>query len=375
MRTILSSTIRGNRQQLDAALVFFPRSLLLGIACLALLAQTATGAGSEKSETRSDQHPDLSGTYDTATLTPLVRPEQYGDRQSLTVEEAEAFTQRWLDNLARDSTPSDPNRDAPPEGGVGIYVPEFEGAAGKVGGYNAFYVDIGDNTFQIDGKYRTSIIVEPENGRLPPLTEAGRRQRQEQSVFRHENTGTAWWLDLEVGPYDHPELRPLGERCILSRGRSGPPMLPAMYNNLKRIVQTEDSVVIVAEQMHDARIIPLNVDRDPEAPPKWMGDSVGRWEDNTLVVETTNFIESTGDPSMRRERRVEERFRRLDDQTLLYRFTVWDPLLEEPWTGEQPWPATDHKMYEYACHEGNYSFPGILGGARLLEREAKQLDR
>ena len=176
---------------------------------------------------------------------------------------------------------------------------------------------------------------------------------------------------MNVGPYDDPELRPLAERCILSRNRSGPPTLPAMYNNLKTIVQTEDHVMILAEQMHDARIIRLNAEPGSADLPRWMGDSVGHWERDTLVVETTNFLESTGDTSTTRVKRVTERFSRIEGGALLYQFTVHDPSFAEPWSGEYPWPATKAKLYEYACHEGNYSFGGILRGARLLEDEAQ----
>ena len=318
---------------------------------------------------RADGRPDLSGTYDTATLTPLVRPAQYGDRLSLSEEEAAAIADHWRSNFEKDHQPSDPDREAPPEGGVGIYAPEFTGAAGKVGGYNAFFVDIGENAFQIDGEYRTSIITQPVDGQRPPLSEEGQRRRAETAAFRHENTGTAWWLDLESGPYDDPELRPLAERCILSRGRSGPPSLPAMYNNLKTIVQTDDHVVILVEQMHDARIIRMNAEHGPL--PKWMGDSVGRWDGDVLVVDTTNFRESTSDSRTTAELRVVERFTPRDDGSLLYRFTVEDPLYAAPWSGEYPWPATEHRLYEYACHEGNYSFGGIMRGARVLEEEAQ----
>ncbi len=335
---------------------------------LLLSALALTVAGTAVAQTK---RPDLSGMYDTATLTPLVRPPQFGDRLVLTAEEAQNITEHWQTNLAKDYAPSDPNREAPPEGGVGIYAPEFTGAAGKVGGYNAFFVDIGDGTFELDGEFRTSIITEPKNGQRPPLSELGQRIHRETEPYRHENTGTAWWMHLGEGPYDDPELRPLQERCLLSRSRSGPPTLPAMYNNLKRVLQTDTHLMILAEQIHDARIIPLNVERDENAPPEWMGQSIGRWEGDTLVVETTNFLETKSDRRTRRDLRVVERFSRMSDEALLYSFTVYDPRHTEPWSGEYPWPATTHKLYEYGCHEGNYSFGGILRGARLLEGEAK----
>ena len=343
-------------------------SLLVAFSFSILFASVGLAEEGADMPRRPDGKPDFTGTYDTATLTPLARPAQYGERLELTPEEARAVAEHWQGNLAKDYQPSDPNREAPPAGGTDIYVPEFTAAAGKVGGYNAFYVDIGEGTFQIDGKYRTSIIVDPPNGRLPEPSEAGARMRAASAPFRHENTGTAWWMDLDYGPYDDPELRPLGERCILFRTRSGPPTVPAMYNNLKRIVQTDDYVMILAEQVHDARIIRLNDKHHPL--PKWMGDSVGHFEGDTLVVETTHFLESTGDRRTLRDLHVVERFSRLDDGTLLYKFTVDDPHYKEPWTGEYPWPAANGRLYEYACHEGNYALGGILRGARLLEQEA-----
>ena len=158
-------------------------------------------------------------------------------------------------------------------------MPEFEGAAGGVGGYNAFYVDIGESNFKIDGKYRTSIITSPDNGKLPPMSDAGRARMMQQAGQFRKNTGTAWWVGMEQGPYDDPELRPLAERCILGFGSTaGPPALPVMYNNLKRIVQTDDYVMILNEMNHDARVIRLNADHAPASVKKWLGDSVGHWE-------------------------------------------------------------------------------------------------
>ncbi|MEZ5557953.1 MAG: hypothetical protein R3E86_05325 [Pseudomonadales bacterium] len=354
---------------------FFEATLLAG----SMLAVAATAAaGTADIPRRPDGRPDLTGTYNVATLTPLQRPRELGDRLTLTDEEAKALAEKWQANLAKDATPSDPNREAPPEGGVDVYVPEFSGAAGKVGGYNAFFVDIGDNAFKLDGKWRTSIITQPENGRLPAISDAGKQRMAAHPTLRyrgHENTGTAWWIDLEVGPYDDPELRPVSERCLLGFGSTaGPPALPVMYNNLKRIVQSDDSVMILNEMNHDARIIRLNAEHPPAEIRKWMGDSVGHWEGDTLVVETTNF-RSDDDLMASPERRVIERFSRIDGDTLRYQFTVEDPnTWVEPWSGEYPWPAAagDERVYEYACHEGNHSFAGILRGARVLESDAEQ---
>jgi len=325
------------------------------------------GSGSDIPR-RPDGRPDLSGTYDIATLTPVERPLEYGDKLTLSEEEAAEIGTREMQMRALRNQPSDPDREAPPEGGDGS-----EGAAGNVGGYNTFWIDRGEGAFRIDGRWRTSIIVDPPNGRLPPLSEEGRQRAARAAPFARANAndGAAWWIDLEVGPYDDPELRPLQERCLLSRGRGGPPALPALYNNLKRIVQTDDHVLILVEQIHDARIIRLDAEHGPPEMRRWMGDSVGHWEGDTLVVDTVGFKTAPTGLDISEDLHVVERFTRIDGETLLYRFTVEDPRYTAPWSGEYVWPSTGDKLYEYACHEGNYSFGNILRGARVLERDAR----
>ena len=322
----------------------------------------------------ADGRPDLSGVYDIATLTPLQRPKEFGDNLYLTPEEA-AKAKSLADDLVQsiieeDSKPSDPNRGAPPVGGDGS-----PGAAGNVGGYNAFWIDPGSDGFVVDGKYRTSIIHDPPNGQLPQLTAAGQANAMGVLSLFGENTGEAWWMkqNRPVGPYDDPEIRPLGERCLLGFGStSGPPMLPVLYNNVKRIVQTPDHVMILNEMVHDARIIRLNSEHGPAEVRKWMGDSIGWWDGDTLVVETKHFRDKSGLYifGASADLHVVERFRRVDADTLSYNFTVTDPTSwEEPWSGEYPWPAADVSVYEYACHEANYALGNILRGARLLEAD------
>ena len=330
--------------------------------------------------------PDLSGTYDIATLTPLQRPAKFGERLTLTAEEsavvraepngivqvfglAPAGSDERNERTATDA--SDPDRQAPPVGGDGS-----AGAAGNVGGYNTFWVDRGNGAVQIDGAWRTSIITSPRNGRRPPLTQPARAAQAARAAFFRPNTGTAWWLENDLdasGPYDDPELRPLAERCLLGFGStSGPPMLPVLYNNLKKIVQTEDHVMIFVEMVHDARIVRMDREHLPSDIRRWLGDSVGHWEGDTLIVDTTNFNDSPGLGGASRNLHVIEEFTPLDADTLLYRFTVDDPTIwTEPWTGEYVWPATDERIYEYACHEANYSLGGILRGARLLEDDVR----
>ena len=353
------------------------------VASLVLLPSTAAAQRSGSDIPRTpDGRPDLSGTYDTATLTPVQRPAKFGDRLHLSEEElavarsqptgivqvfglGPAGSDERSDRTATEA--SNPDREAPPVGGDGS-----AGAAGNVGGYNTFWIDRGTGAFQIDGQWRTSIITSPQNGRRPPLTPTARAAMVERAAFFRPNTGTAWWLETDLdapGPYDDPELRLLAERCLLGFGStSGPPMLPVLYNNLKKIVQTEDHVMILAEMVHDARIVRMNQDHAPPEIRSWLGDSVGHWEGDTLVVDTTNFTDSPGLGRASRELHVIERFTRTDRDVLLYRFTVDDPTVwTEPWSGEYVWPSTDERVYEYACHEANYSLGGILRGARLLE--------
>ncbi|MEQ9451989.1 MAG: hypothetical protein RJQ07_10440 [Pseudomonadales bacterium] len=310
---------------------------------------------------------DLSGTYDVATLTPLQRPPHFGDNLYLTPEQAEqlaaADRQRELDDLKQ----SDPNREAPPEGGDGS-----AGAAGNVGGYNAFWIDNGDQAFTVDGKFRTSIITAPADGRQPEMTLVGAAKLAERRKMRRPNSGTAWWLAEEgPGPYDNPEMRPLAERCLLGFGPvAGPPMLPALYNNVKRIIQTDEYVMIMAEMVHDVRVVRMNAEHRPDSVRTWLGDSIGWWEGDTLVVETTNFKDQPALYNASSNLKVTEHFKRIDKDTLHYSFTVEDPTVwEEPWSGDYPWPATDEKLFEYACHEGNYALGNIMRGARILEQD------
>jgi len=315
--------------------------------------------------------PDLSGTYDIATLTPLTRPAKFGERLALTAEEARVIERQEAAIVAARNQKSDPNRSAPPVGGDGS-----QGPAGNVGGYNSFWVDRGTGAFQIDGKFRTSIITSPANGQLPAMTPEAIKKARERAKYNRPNDGVAFWIKegLKPGPYDDPELRPLAERCLLAFGTSsGPPMLPVMYNNLKRIVQTNDTVMILNEMVHDARIIRINGKHEPPEIRRWMGDSIGRWEGATLVVDTTNFNDTPALFSATRDLHVVERFSRIDAKTLRYQFTVEDPnVWTKPWSGEILFPATDQRGFEYACHEGNYSFEGILKGARILEKEVEK---
>ncbi len=312
-------------------------------------------------------HPDLSGTYDGATLTPLTRPEEFGDNRYLTKEEAERITAtaRAMNEAA--AAASDPNRGAPPAGGDGS-----GGAAGNVGGYNAFWIDRGDEVFAIDGKFRTSVIIDPPNGQLPSYTPRGQQTMAALigGVVR-KNEGVAWWVDQEgPGPYDNMEQRNNAERCLASFS-GAVPSIPSLYNNFKRVIQTEDTVMILIEMIHDARIVRMNGEHLPSHMRSWLGDSIGRWDGDTLVIETTNFFpNSLGYMGGTEEMYVTERLTPMEDGNLLYNFTVDDPgHWTEPWTGEYVWQASTDKVYEYACHEGNYALGNIMRGARILEQD------
>ncbi|HVS61985.1 MAG TPA: hypothetical protein VMT85_00650 [Thermoanaerobaculia bacterium] len=341
----------------------------LALLTLAMPAAARTGAGSDQIPRMANGRPDLSGTYDIATLTPLARPAEYGERLALTEEEAREIAERQAAAVAAGDRASDPDREAPPEGGDGS-----SGAAGNVGGYNSFWIARGDDAFMLDGKYRTSILVDPPNGQYPPMTEeAQTEQRARFRSFRRGNDGEAWWIDQENGPYDDPEIRGNNERCLLGFGATaGPPTLPNyFYNNMKRIVQTEDHVMILAEMVHDARIIRIADQHDPPEIRKWLGDSIARWEGDELVIETVHFRDTPSFSRGSRDMKVTERISRIDADTLRYKFTIEDPTVwTAPFSGEMPWPEIDEKVYEYACHEGNYALGNVLRGARLLEAEA-----
>lgn len=288
--------------------------------------------------------PDLQGTWNIATVTMLERGDQFNGKLVITPEEA-ARIGATGDSYLEDLTAAD-------------------GDEPDVGGYNTFWMDPGERMAEINGEIRTSIIVNPENGKLP-WSQEGRR-----AMFAGRQN--------PLGPYGGPEARPLGERCMVGFGSSGgPPMLPVLYNNHSQIVQTPDYVMILAEMNHDARIIRLRDSAHLENQSKWLGDSIGWYEGDTLVVETTNFHpQQSFRASLRHfifvspDAKVTERFTRLSEDKILYRFTVDDPkVYTQPWTGELPMNLAEDKIYEYACHEGNYALPGILAGARKEEVE------
>ena len=320
-----------------------------------------------------DGRPDLQGNWTNATITPL---ERLRPNTPLVITEEVAQDEETKTRAAVEfrEQPSDPNRAAPPVGGELRKSPNAEptylervwqGGAGVVGGYNSFWIDPGDRVLRVDGQPRSSMIIDPKNGRIPPYTEAARARMAKAAEIRKS----------QGGEFDHPELRPLGERCITSFGNNaGPPMLPNYYyNNSYTIVQSKDTVVILTEMVHDARIVRINGTHPPAALRKWFGDSIGRWEGDTLVIETTNFHPNHGFRGAWEHLKVTERLTRRDQNTINYRFTVEDPTtFTAPFTGELVFNAMapGEMVYEYACHEANYGLEGVMSGARAQEREA-----
>ena len=353
------------------------RFLVLTGTCAAAIAIVAVAPVRMAGQARSpiprtpDGHPDLSGMYDLAMLTPLERPARLpavlSDAEAAKLERDIAIQEQ------KARAPIRGEREAPPKGGDGSIGP-----AGNVGGYNTFWIDRGTHYSIVDGQKRSSIVVDPPDGRVPPLTAEARRRAASRLGAAARPTSDASESRVPglepPGSYDDPERRPLGERCLLGFGStSGPPVLPNyFYNNLHQIVQTPDTVVIHTEMVHDARIVRMDAPHLPAAIRKWMGDSVGHWEDDTLVVDTTNVTEETRYRGSTAGLHVVERFTRVDGRSLKYRFTIEDSATwATPWTGEYTWPMTEERMFEYACHEANYALGGILSGARLREKEMK----
>ena len=349
---------------------------LISLTALPMAGQVKNTAANPALRRTPDGHRDLQGTYDLATMTPPER--QSGDPPFLTKDQAEALQKAERERRDKDNQPLDPNRPPPPVGGDTSAPHSFfealeKAGGGAVGGYNRFWLNQGAAYTVVDGQIRTSIVVDPQDGRVPPYNEVAHKRlaaarATPTSTAPERQDGTA----EPPGAYDNPEQRPLSERCLLGFGStSGPPALPDyFYNDLHQIVQTPDSIMILSEMVHDARIVRMNAQHLPKNIRRWMGDSVGFWDGDTLVIDTTNFSDKTRFRGSTENLHVVERLRRVDDKTLLYRFTVEAPdTWDRPWAGEYTWPATDKLIYEYACHEANYALSDVLWGARQQEAE------
>ncbi len=314
---------------------------IAGLGLLALVALTMPGQSQRRASNPPRTpwgHPDLQGVWDFATITPLERPKELADKAVLTAEEAAEFERKTLEQRNPD------RRDGGSQADVGR-------------AYNRFWWDYGS---KVVGTKRTSLIVDPPDGRIPPLTPEGQKRAAERAAVRQR-------------PPWGPEDRNLWERCILG-GNTGPPMTPGPYNNNVQLFQTPAHVVILNEMINDARIVPL--DGRPHLPAgirQWRGYSRGRWEGDTLVVDTTNFGEETNFRGATSDLHVVERFTRVDAETLLYEFTVEDPRTwTRGWSAAIPMTRSAGPIFEYACHEGNYGMFNMLAGARAQEKAAAE---
>jgi hypothetical protein len=325
------------------------------VSALALAAAAASAQAPAKTPVKTwtpartgDGQPDLQGTWTNATLTPFQRPPELAGKEFFTEQEEAAFEQKRLQQNDVESGGDDGKR-----GPADLARRAYNGAWFDRGSH-------GVNT------RRTSLVVEPSDGRIPPMTPEGKKKFDEAHA------------SFAAHPADGPENRPLSERCILFPN-AGPPMLPEPYNNNYQIVQSPGFVTIMAEMVHDVRVVPL--DGRPHLPSdvhQWKGDSRGHWEGNILVIDTTNFAYNDKsrfgvayDGFTDQNLHVTERFTRTGPATILYRATVDDPsIYTKPWTVETTLSKRAEPIYEYACHEGNYGMFGILSGERVQEKTA-----
>ena len=319
-----------------------PLFCLLATAALAAVgySQSApartTGAAKKWTAPRTpDGHPDLQGTWTNSTITPFERPTQLSGQQVLTDAEVKAEEEQAAEGRV-DRAPR----------------------AGDPGNYNQFWFDRGT---KVVVTRRSSLVIDPPDGHVPPLTPPAARREQEAREY------------ARMHPADEPEDRSLQERCILW-GTAGPPMVPGPYNNNYQIVQGPGYVAVLVEMIHDVRMIPT--DGSPHLPKtirQWMGDPRGHWEGDTLVVDTTNFTDKTRFRGSDENLHLVERFTRVSPDVILYRFTVDDPTaFTRSWTAEIPMTRSDGPLFEYACNEGNYAMVDILRGARAQEKQGSK---
>ena len=317
----------------------FADAAALAAALVAFLAFLPIGAAGQDASFRTpDGHPDLQGVWNFSTATPMERPEDLAGQETLTPEEAAA----WEQQLAEQRAANESEREDAPLGA-------------RLGYSVRVWFEHGHTL----SEQRTSLVIDPPNGRIPAV--------------RPEVAARAELRSLLRGRHAHgPEDRGASERCLLGFD-SGPPMTPSAYNNNVQLFQTADHVVILNEMVHNARVVPL--DGRPHLPAhlrQWVGDSRASWDGDTLVIETRNFLGETSLRGSSANLRLVERFTRAGADTLIYEFTVNDPTSwTRPWTAQVRMARTDEPLYEYACHEGNYSMPSSLSGARAMEaREA-----
>ena len=290
----------------------------------------------------SAQPPSLEGTWNFSTVTPLERPAEFAGRATMTDAEARAYAARIVEQRNVDRRPESRDADV-------------------AAAYNDAWYDRGVGVATARGRHQTSLVVDPPDGRIPAQTAEAQRKAAARAADRRQH------------PADGPEDRSLGERCLSFN--AGPPMLTGPYNNYVQILQRDDTLIVFNEMIHDARVVPIDRTPLPHAPAairRWQGDSRAHWDGQTLVVDTTNFTDKTSFRGSDENLHLVERFTRADANTLLYEFTIDDPTaFTRPWTVSLPMTRSDDKVYEYACHEGNYALANILRGARDEERRQR----
>jgi len=296
----------------------------------------------------STGRPDFQGIWTNATQTPLERPAAQGDKRAYTPEEAQQRVEDSIARFAQDSAPIDPNREAPPQGApIGL---------------EADWRFPDSNVVTVNGEARTSLVIDPANGRIPVIEGAAQDWRS--LILARPG----------VDEFDGPEVRTVGERCLLSvLSTAGPPMIPMIYNSNYQIVQTPQYLMIMAEMVNDVRIIRIDGEPLPGGMARWMGDSIGHWEGDTLVVSTDKVHPQQSFRGTTPALTTTEWFCMESDQQINYRVTINDPAaFTQTWTAEVPLRALpeDERLYEYACHEGNQSVNGSLGGARRHDHDA-----
>ena len=341
-------------------------TLMLGLT-VALFAGSALAQGAGwKAPRNGFGQPDLEGAWTNATMTPQTRPAQYGERRAMTPAEVAKIEGAAAAQIERGNQKTDPNAPTVTDG--------------SVGGYNRGFLDPGIQVMRVSGEPRTSLIT-TASGQVPAPRPGSKVSAEQMRTF----SGSPYFIDQYGSAalfgedrqtaqiFNNPEELSLADRCLTSFGRNGPPpMFPnGFYNNNYQIAQNRDEVLIVVEMVHDARHIRLNSRQHlPANLRPWFGDSVGWWEDDTLVVETTNYPETQAFFGSWEALKVTERFTRVAKDRLHYQFTVEDPSIwAQPWGGDYEFGVLVGQVYEYACHEGNYAMPGILGGSRAADRE------
>jgi len=333
---------------------------ILGVFALAMSTTASAAYAQQKGPHRPVLNawgkPVFEGNWTNSSLTRLERETSFGSRLDMNEAEVRVLEGERQATIARDGARTDPSASAQ-EVNSSCEVKGYTG--GPACGYNGAWTDPGDVVMRVAGQPRTSFITSTSDGRVPPV-KVGAAARPARSIPPGAQQN------------DNPETRSLGERCLMSFGfSSGPVMQPQLYNSNYQFVQTKDELAIVVEMVHDVRHIRIGGKHRTDGVRTWMGDSVGRWEGDTLVVETVNFHPLQNFRGASEKLKVTERFTRTAPDRIRYQFTVEDPATwETPWGGEYEFGKSKGPLYEYACHEGNYGLENILAGARGEEAEA-----